>query len=156
MNAPKYYPAILASCVAVLAIGAGAQTPSTSAAPPATSATTPASSIAPATDSTGATDQQQSAQGAAPAKKTATKAAKTTANATKTAKTSAKTTKTTKTAKTTHHAKMQNVTHATERNQPPVSSQESQYRTALRQCVEGQASRRDQCLDDAIARYGRS
>jgi hypothetical protein len=39
---------------------------------------------------------------------------------------------------------------------PPVNSDEAQYRTALRQCVAGQASQRDQCLDDAIARYGRS
>jgi len=138
MNARKYYPAVLASCVAFFAIGAGAQTPSTSAASP-TSAAAPASSAAPpAASGSEATGEQQGAQGAAPAKKTT------------------KATKTTKAAKTTHHAKKQNATHATQRSQPPASSEESQYRTALRQCVEGQASRRNQCLDDAIARYGRS
>jgi hypothetical protein len=139
MNARRYYPAVLASCVALFAIGAGAQTPSTSTASPATSATAPASSTAaPATSGSEATSEQQSAQGAVPAKKTT------------------KATKTTKTAKTTHHTKEHNATHATQRSQPPASSEESQYRTALRQCVQGQASRRNQCLDDAIARYGRS
>ena len=127
MSARNYYAVILASCVAFFAVDALAQTPSTSTAPDATGATAPASSTtAPATNSAAATTQQQSAQAAAPAKKTA------------------------------HHARKHNAMHATHRSQTRVSSEESQYRTALRQCVEGQASQRDRCLDDAIAQYGRS
>jgi len=55
-----------------------------------------------------------------------------------------------------HHAKKRSATHAARASEPRVSSAETQYRMALRQCVEGQAARRDQCLDDAISRYGRS
>ena len=51
----------------------------------------------------------------------------------------------------THHA-----TH-TKHDQPATSGyRETPYRTALRSCVTGPAGQRDRCLDDAIARYGRS
>ena len=124
MSARKYYPVILASCVAFFAVDALAQTASTT--PDATGATAPASSTTAPATGTDATDQQQSAQAATAAKKTA------------------------------HHAKKHSAMHATHRSQTPVSSEESQYRTALRQCVAGQASQRDRCLNDAIAQYGRS
>ena len=55
-----------------------------------------------------------------------------------------------------HHAKKHNAMHAAPRTRMSASSEETQYRTALRRCVEGQASQRDRCLDDAISRYGRS
>ena len=126
MSARNYCAVILASCVAFSAVDALAQTPSTSTAPGATGATAPADSTTAPATSTDATDQRQSAQAAAPAKKTA------------------------------HHAKKHNAMHATQRSQTPVSSNESPYRTALRQCVEGQASQRHRCLDHAIAQYGRS
>jgi len=56
-----------------------------------------------------------------------------------------------------HHAtKQHKAMHARPQTEPTVSPGETQYRTALRRCVEGQAAQRDRCLDDAIARYGRS
>jgi hypothetical protein len=56
-----------------------------------------------------------------------------------------------------HHAmKQHKAMHARPRNEPTVSSGESEYRTALKRCVEGQGSQRERCLDDAISRYGRS
>ncbi len=54
------------------------------------------------------------------------------------------------------HPKKQKSTNAMRTSKAAVSPQESEYRTALRRCVEGQASQRDRCLDDAISRYGRS
>ena len=56
----------------------------------------------------------------------------------------------------THHATTHRGTHTARANESKGSMREDAYRTALRQCVEGQESRRDQCLDDAISRYGRS
>ncbi|HVN33756.1 MAG TPA: hypothetical protein VMU96_00720 [Casimicrobiaceae bacterium] len=56
----------------------------------------------------------------------------------------------------THHAKTQRATHAARASESKGSMHEDPYRTALRQCVQGQESRRDQCLDAAISRYGRS
>ena len=55
-----------------------------------------------------------------------------------------------------HHATKHGGTRAVRANESNVSSAEAQYRMALRQCVEGQASQRDRCLDDAISRYGKS
>ena len=59
-----------------------------------------------------------------------------------------------------HHAashKMSNGTqHKPMGSGSSASSSETAYRLALRQCVEGPMGRRDSCLDDAIARYGRS
>jgi hypothetical protein len=55
-----------------------------------------------------------------------------------------------------HHATKHRGTRAGRAGEPNVSSDEGQYRMALRQCVEGQASQRDRCLDDAISRYGKS
>jgi len=55
-----------------------------------------------------------------------------------------------------HHAKKHKAMHSARTNESMANPQDAAYRTALRQCVEGQASQRDQCLDDAIARYGRS
>ena len=55
-----------------------------------------------------------------------------------------------------HHAKKHTGTQAARAAEPSVSPQEAQYRTALRQCVQGQAAQRDQCLDDAISRYGKA
>jgi hypothetical protein len=52
----------------------------------------------------------------------------------------------------THH-----VTHPRhEHSSSTVSGHDAAYRTALRRCVEGQAQQRESCLDDAIARFGRS
>ena len=54
-----------------------------------------------------------------------------------------------------HHA-THPATH-TKHDQPATSGyRETPYRTALRSCVAGPAGQRDRCLDDAIARYGRS
>jgi hypothetical protein len=111
MNARKYYPAIMGSCVAMFAacVFAQAPTPSDTAPPPATR---------------GATEQQALPSTAAPAK--------------------------------THQMKKHKATHATRSSESMARTQDDPYHTALRRCVEGQASQRDQCLDDAITRYGRS
>lgn len=37
-----------------------------------------------------------------------------------------------------------------------AGSQESAYRAALKNCVAGPAAQKERCLDDAIARHGRS
>jgi hypothetical protein len=55
-----------------------------------------------------------------------------------------------------HHATKHRATRAVRASEPNISSDEAQYRMALRQCVEAQASQRDQCLDNAISRYGKS
>ena len=56
-----------------------------------------------------------------------------------------------------HHAKKQHkAMHTARANESNVSSEEGDYRMALKRCVEGQTAQRDQCLDDAISRYGRS
>jgi hypothetical protein len=59
-----------------------------------------------------------------------------------------------------HHAashKMSNgMQHKPMGSVSSASSSETAYRMALRQCVEGPMGRRDSCLNDAIARYGRS
>lgn len=54
-----------------------------------------------------------------------------------------------------HHMKHK-AAHATRSSESMARAQDDPYHTALRHCVEGQASQRDQCLDDAISRYGRS
>ena len=59
-------------------------------------------------------------------------------------------------AKTQHAKKQHNAMHTTRAKASNATPRESQYRTALRRCVEGVPARRDQCLNDAIARYGRS
>jgi hypothetical protein len=55
-----------------------------------------------------------------------------------------------------HHAKQHKAMHAARASESNVGTEESQYRMALRHCVLGEPARRDQCLDDAISRYGRS
>ena len=55
----------------------------------------------------------------------------------------------------THHAKKQQSNRAGG-NEQAANSQDTPYRSALRRCVEGQAQQRDQCLNDAISRYGHS
>lgn len=100
MNARKYYPVILGSCLAILAASVGV----------------PVNAAAQA-------DTQATAT-AAPAKS--------------------------------KHAKKQSTTQARRDHGMAASTRESPYQTALRRCVTGQAQQRDQCVDDAIARYGRS
>jgi hypothetical protein len=36
------------------------------------------------------------------------------------------------------------------------NSEDSQYRSALRRCVEGPQSQRDSCIDRAISQYGKA
>jgi hypothetical protein len=55
-----------------------------------------------------------------------------------------------------HHAKQHKAMHAARASESNVGTEESQYRMALRHCVQGQPAQRDQCLDDAISRYGHS
>ena len=56
-----------------------------------------------------------------------------------------------------HHAPAHHTTHAKHEQAAAASgNQETAYRTALKSCVAGPAGQRDRCLDDAIARYGRS
>jgi hypothetical protein len=55
-----------------------------------------------------------------------------------------------------HHAKKHKAMHSTRSGESMAGAGDAQYRTALRHCAEGQASQRDQCLDDAISRYGHS
>lgn len=55
-----------------------------------------------------------------------------------------------------HHAPAHHTTHAKYDQAATASSHETAYRTALRSCVAGPAGQRERCLDDAIARYGRS
>jgi len=55
-----------------------------------------------------------------------------------------------------HHAKKHTAMHSARASESNSSPQEDAYRTALRQCVQGQETQRDQCLDDAISRFGRS
>jgi hypothetical protein len=59
-----------------------------------------------------------------------------------------------------HHAASHKTPNGTQHNPmgsvSSASSSETAYRMALRHCVEGPMGRRDGCLDDAIARYGRS
>jgi len=111
MNARRYYPVIVGSCVAMFAACAFAQAPAPS-------------DTAPPPASTGATEQQAPPSTGAPAKS--------------------------------HQMKMHKATHANRSSESMARTQDDPYRTALKQCVEGQASQRDQCLDDAISRYGRS
>lgn len=60
-------------------------------------------------------------------------------------------------AKSTHHAKAHHAAQAgTEHKTSAMNGRETPYQTALRRCVEGQAGQRDQCLDSAISRFGRS
>jgi len=57
-----------------------------------------------------------------------------------------------------HHASSHG-SHAQQRSMgaaSPMNTGQMGYQAALRQCVEGPAARRDGCLDDAIARYGRT
>jgi hypothetical protein len=98
-------------------------------------AQTPATTTteAPATGATSTPQQQQSAQTGAPAKAH---------HATKQHKAM--------------HKEVHKEMHQARAKESNVSTAESEYRTALRRCVEGQAAQRDQCLDNAISRYGRS
>jgi len=54
------------------------------------------------------------------------------------------------------HAKKHQASHAGRETPSIAAAHETAYQTALRRCVQGQGQQRDQCLDDAIARYGRS
>lgn len=58
-----------------------------------------------------------------------------------------------------HHAMAHHETHAKHRHIGAGSAgsyQEEAYRNALKNCVAGAPSQRDGCLDDTIARFGRS
>lgn len=125
MNAQRYYPTIVGSCLAMFAACVFAQAPATGTAAPAANTGAPATSAAPpATTAAGTSEQQPSTTTTAPAKM--------------------------------HHARKHAAMHSAHANQANTSPQDDAYRTALRQCVQGQESQRDQCLDDAISRYGRS
>jgi hypothetical protein len=122
---------ILGVCVVMLALGAGAQTTkdntSQSTAASATSAPTRTPSIAGAGQTPSGTTHKQHKQH-----------------------------KHQKHQK--HHAVSHNRSHshgATMAVASAASNGETTYRAALRKCVEGPKARRDSCLDDAIARFGR-
>ena len=58
-----------------------------------------------------------------------------------------------------HHSTAHHQAHA--KHQPmaaasPAGEQDSAYRAALETCVAGPTSQKDRCLNDAIARFGRS
>ncbi len=58
-----------------------------------------------------------------------------------------------------HHAMAHHETHAKHKHMatgPSVSNQEDAYRSALKGCVAGTPAQRDGCLDNTIARFGRS
>ena len=58
-----------------------------------------------------------------------------------------------------HHSTAHHQMHAKPEPMAAASaagSQESAYRAALRNCVAGPAGQKERCLDDAIARHGRS
>ena len=58
-----------------------------------------------------------------------------------------------------HHAMAHHQTHAKHMHMgmgESGSNQEGAYRSALKGCVAGPPTQRDGCLDDAIARFGRS
>lgn len=59
---------------------------------------------------------------------------------------------------TKHHAKAHHQKHATHASTGAASTgnQEMAYRAALKNCVAGPAAQRERCLDDSIARFGRS
>jgi len=58
-----------------------------------------------------------------------------------------------------HHAASHNSSHTNHKHVASATTggdQETAYRAALKSCVEGPAAQRDNCLDDAIVRYGGS
>ena len=57
-----------------------------------------------------------------------------------------------------HHVKAHDHKHAMHKSATAASTgkQETAYRAALRNCVAGPAAQRESCLDDSIARFGRS
>jgi hypothetical protein len=58
-----------------------------------------------------------------------------------------------------HHSASHNSSHVHHKHTasaPMGSDQETAYKAALRSCVEGPAGQRDNCLNGAIARFGRS
>jgi hypothetical protein len=58
-----------------------------------------------------------------------------------------------------HHAMAHHQTHAKHMHMgagASGSNQDEAYRSALKSCVAGPQTQRDGCLDDAIARFGRS
>ena len=57
-----------------------------------------------------------------------------------------------------HHVKAHHNEHARRQSTTAASTgnQETAYRAALRNCVAGPAAQRDSCLDNSIARFGRS
>jgi len=65
-------------------------------------------------------------------------------------------TKTGATAKAQHAKKQHKTMHTAHAKEPNAKREDTEYRTALRRCVEGQTAQRDQCLQNAISRYGRS
>lgn len=137
MHVRKLYPAILGSCLAVFTATVFAQ-----AAPPPSSSSSPAAaapSSAPAAGKRTAARHTKARHGKAHhAKARHVKARHARA----------------------HHAMARGARHASHASQMPMSSgayeRETPYRSALKRCVEGQAQQRDACLNDAIARYGRS
>ena len=135
MRLRSCYPTILGTCLAVFAASVLAQAPApNTTTAPSTSA--PAATSAGATGTTDGTSSQQTGETGAKAKKTQ----------------HAKKEHQAKQHQTKHHQ----ATHAPRTTETSVNSRDNPYRTALRRCVEGQSAQRDQCLNDAIARYGRS
>ena len=58
-----------------------------------------------------------------------------------------------------HHSTAHHQMHAKPESMAAASAadgRESAYRAALRSCVAGPAAQKERCLDDAIARHGRS
>lgn len=58
-----------------------------------------------------------------------------------------------------HQATAHHTSHAKHRHmaaESPGGTQETEYRTALKRCVEGPVAHRDGCLDSTIAQFGRS
>ena len=58
-----------------------------------------------------------------------------------------------------HHATSHNSSHTHHKHMTSAttgSDQETAYRAALKSCVEEPATQRDNCLNDAIVRFGRS
>jgi hypothetical protein len=139
MNSRTCYPTIAGSCLAVVAACVFAQAPAPS------TTTAPSTSTTGATGTTAESPSQQTTRTGVPAK---------TPHAKK--QHQAKQHQAKQHQAKQHQAKQHQATHTARAKESSVSREDTQYRTALRRCVEGQAAQRDQCLSDAISRYGRS
>jgi len=153
MRLRSCYPTILGTCLAVFAASVLAQAPApNTTTAPSTSA--PAATSAGATGTTDGTSSQQTGETGAKAKKT--QHAKNQAKQHPAKQQQAKQHPAKQHQAKQHHTKHHQATHAPRTTETSVNSRDNPYRTALRRCVEGQSAQRDQCLNDAIARYGRS